>query len=781
MTSFQAAESSLPYPSKANTLAYLDGKLSGARLLPQQILTYDQWLQDAKLCLEEIRRHFSSPLAVRSSCQNEDTEHKSNAGQYLTLLNIPAETDSLKNAIEQVFTSYGEPKPADQVLLQPMLENVCCAGVAFNMDPNTGAPYFVFSADFSGNTDSVTSGAAGDIQSWYIRHHTVPEAAWQQQLIAIFAELNSIFPDQPLDIEFAFNGQQLYLLQVRPLVLSSSIISQTSAISSVDYQLELSCIEKKLQRLGQRHPYLLGDFTMFGVMPDWNPAEIIGTKPRPLALSLYKELVTDQIWATQRHNYGYRDVQDHPLLLVLGGTPFVDIRVSFNSFVPASLPEPLAEKLVNHYLRQLHQTPQLHDKVEFRIVLSCFSFDLSERLADLQQHGFTEHECQQIGQALIQLTDNIMADEQGVFAVDLARIDELSRRQHNIMHSDLNKIDKIYWLMQDCKRYGTLPFAGLARAGFIAIQLLNSLRDSGLLSSENYHAFMSGVRTVSSLMLADRQQLQPNDFIKKYGHLRPGTYDICSPRYDQDPAKYFSKEHDNKQQAAEFSLSLAQLNAINQQLKRFGLHCDAVAMFNFIKQAIEAREYSKFVFSRSLSDTLELIDALGKQLGFGRTELAYADIKDILRLQSTSHSANATLRSSITLGQHYFHMCQQIKLPALIRSATDASYYQLLADEPNYITNKTVTAPVCNSLSPDSLKQAIVFIEAADPGYDWLFSHQIAGLVTQYGGCNSHMAIRAQELGIPAIIGAGEWLFRNWQQARLLRIDCQSRKVDMIQ
>ena len=35
-------------------------------------------------------------------------------------------------------------------------------------------------------------------------------------------------------------------------------------------------------------------------MPDWNPAEIIGIKPKPLALSLYKGLITDSIWSQQR-------------------------------------------------------------------------------------------------------------------------------------------------------------------------------------------------------------------------------------------------------------------------------------------------------------------------------------------------------------------------------------------------------------------------------------------------------------------------------------------------
>ena len=37
-------------------------------------------------------------------------------------------------------------------------------------------------------------------------------------------------------------------------------------------------------------------------MPDWNPAEMIGIKPKALALSLYQELITDFIWAKKRKN-----------------------------------------------------------------------------------------------------------------------------------------------------------------------------------------------------------------------------------------------------------------------------------------------------------------------------------------------------------------------------------------------------------------------------------------------------------------------------------------------
>ena len=60
------------------------------------------------------------------------------------------------------------------------------------------------------------------------------------------------------------------------------------------------------------------------------------------------------------------------------------------------------------------------------------------------------------------------------------------------------------------------------------------------------------------------------------------------------------------------------------------------------------------------------------------------------------------------------------------------------------------------------LSGKIVVLEAADPGYDWIFSSQIAALVTKYGGVASHMAIRAAQFGIPAVIGCGDGLYNEF-------------------
>jgi len=768
-----------PKLSKADTLRFFHEKLIHATILPLIQFSLQQWQQQPADLLRLILSQLPGPYVVRSSAKDEDQQNHSMAGAYLSVLNVVPDELALIQNIDAVFASYQCPQPLDQVFIQPMLLDSDCAGVMFTQEPVSGAPYYLISVDHSGGTDTVTAGRDNSSITYVIERNSKIDVDWHRQLIALAEELQEYYPNQALDIEFAFAASKLFLFQVRTLTTKP-----LTELPHEAYRLEQNCIEKKLSRLTQRHPYLLGDQGLFGVMPDWNPAEIIGIKPRPLALSLYKELVTDSIWAHQRFNYGYRDLRGFPLLLVLGGTPFIDIRVSFNSFIPARLEQSLANRLVNFYLNKLKSQPHLHDKVEFEIVYSCYSFDLPLRIQELKSAGFTAAELEQISNTLLELTNTIIADDNGVWEQDLQKITELTQRQQNIQQSSLNKLDKIYWLLEDCKRFGTLAFAGLARAGFIAMQLLNSLRTTEMITAEEHQQFLLSVHTVSSELIHDLNLLDQTTFLAKYGHLRPGTYDILSPRYDEATAVYFGTETTRAQPQGveqEFQISLKALNRINQVLKEAGFRVDAIALFNFIKKAIEAREYSKFVFTRSLSDALVLIEALGKQLGLEKADMAFADIKDILKLHSTTLSAYETLTSSIQLGQKYHQLCQWIKLPVLIRSVTEASYFQLLPGEPNFITTGSTIAPCCSATSTTELQGKIVFIEAADPGYDWLFSKNIAGLVTKFGGCNSHMAIRAAELGIPAVIGAGEQLYLRWQQAKVLQLDCQSRKVTVIQ
>lgn len=768
----------LAFSTKAGTLASLQGKIRSARIAPLTYFTVNDWRTKRRSCLERtIAVSGPAPWIVRSSCRTEDGFGESNAGVFLSLQNVS--TEGLEAAIDQVISAFGDPDPADEVLVQPMLRQVLRAGVAFSHDPYTCAPYRVINWSEGTDTSAVTGGLGG--RTWQqAANSVVPPPDGISRVVDLLAELLDLFAGTPVDCEFAVaqesNAEILWLLQARPLNLAQTPeSSETQAV-------RLGRIEEKVARGMQPHPFLMGRRTVYGVMPDWNPAEIVGIRPKPLALSLYRDLVTDAIWAYQRNNYGYRNLRSFPLMPHFFGLPYIDVRLSFNSFIPADLDDGLAGRLVDHYIDRLLAQPTLHDKVEFEIVYSCYTLDLPQRLERLDEAGFSKGERAAIANSLRRLTNRIVHPQDGLWRDDANKLEVMNARRETLHASRADPLERIYWLLEDAKRYGTLPFAGLARAGFMAIQMLRSLVEVGVFSPADYDAFIASVSTVSGQLARDRSSLDKAAFLARYGHLRPGTYDILSARYDEAPDTYFDwSERPNAPDAARpFSMTLPQMREIVKLLEAHDLEPDPVGLFDFIQSGIELRELAKFHFTRNLSDALALISDLGNQWGFSREELAFCDISAFKELHIVAADPRDLLERSIAQGKARYAETLKISLPPLIVQPIDVWGFELPKAAPNFITQKKITAPVVNALSRDNLSGAVVCIENADPGFDWLFSYPIAGLITAYGGANSHMAIRAGEMEIPAVIGAGEVLFRRWSQARRLAIDCAAKHVAIL-
>ena len=764
--------------TKAETLFWLQDKLQRSKVMPLYFVERKRWEAEREVCVSEIfsKPWSDLPLIVRSSAQGEDSVQSSAAGMYESVLNVLGKNE-LADAVDGVISSYDRINGNDQVLIQPMVSDVDCSGVIFTRDPASGSPYYIATYDdVSGKTNTVTDGSSNNIRTLYCLRGAGEDNKFAKLFNAV-QELETLCCSDALDIEFAINRLgQIYVLQVRPLVGVSEKICDSAEIFN-----RLALLEERVEGWLDRHPRLNGEKSLLGIMPDWNPAEIIGVRPKPLALSVYKKLVTDNIWAYQRHNYGYKNLRSFPLMLSLLGQPYIDTRVSFNSFIPQNVEEELAEKLVNYYISQLEARPSMHDKIEFDLVFSCYTLDLPQRLDELKEFGFSASERTKLQSSLRDLTNNIINPEHGLWIEDRKKISTLEKRQQEIMCSNLDAVAKVYWLLEDCKRYGTLPFAGLARAGFIAVQLLNSLVSLGIFSDSDRDGFMASVDTVGSQLQRDLQNQPFENVLAKYGHLRPGTYDITSPRYDENPSFYFSEIEDSAKVTnclPDFSLTIDQISRLKGQLSEHKIDHDVLSFLNFIKEAIEGREHAKFVFTRSLSDVFSLIGDIGSEVNLERSDLSFLDINVFDKLYSGCFDIKEEFEGSIQCGIKAHEVTSKIILPPLITTPEDIFCFEISEDQPNFITHLSGGGHVVTDLNDESdMENSIVLIPSADPGYDWIFTKNISGFITMFGGANSHMAIRASELSIPAVIGAGESLFRRWCVQPRLHIDCQNRQV----
>ncbi len=772
--------------TKAETLLRLGKVVKHSCVLPQVAFTVAQWRQAPALQIERITQTFAGrALVVRSSAKSEDAFTHSNAGAYTSILNVTDQSHAVSAAVEQVIGSYVECQPEDQVLVQPMLEDVWLSGVAFTRTLEHGAPFYVINYDESGDTESITSGNSKTHKALYFRKDaalSLVERPHLRALIRALKEVETLLNYDALDIEFALDKSgQVFLLQARPI----TVVGNGTLVKS-DHVLELQNIAAlKWGKLQVSAPHVKGALGIFGVMPDWNPAEIIGTNPGNLAVSLYEHLILNDVWAQQRAEYGYRDVRPQPLLRCFAGKPYIDVRASFNSFVPAEVPVELTARLVDFYLGWLAEHPWLHDKVEFEVLPTCFGPMFTKWEQRLQQRaGLSCTEISQLKDGLQRITQHALTRTDK----DLQQLVVLQQRFNAVIASKgLPDMEKIHVLLEDCKTYGTLPFAHLARSGFVAVTLLREGVEAGWLSEEARDGFMESLETVSHELSMDAWRTAQGEkswesFVQDYGHLRPGTYEITSPAYWDDPDYYLRPllEHTGKSKVSSAAVGSwgREKSSFFARLRTLGLDATDESFEHFLKNAIQGREKAKFIFSKSLSVALSLLVEEGADLGLVPEQLANLSFADICEASRSDLPASVLLEQLQTKAAHNAYersVSLACQLPPLLTKLEDFSTFILTEDKPNFIGSQSIIADLVklddSSTSLESLAGCIVLIPQADPGYDWLFGQKIGGLITMYGGANSHMAIRSAEFGLPAAIGVGAQLYNKYLQANALELD----------
>ncbi len=772
--------------TKAETLARLEPLVKKSYINKQISFTSFDWKNNSRLILDRIKTNFKGVnLVVRSSSKREDNWNSSYAGRFQSILNVDGENRSkIKKAVESVIKSYGKNhKLDDQILVQEFLQNSKIAGVVFTCSLESGAPYYYFNFDDkSKSTRSVTSGTQSDLRTIIVsKFNPTYLNEIEPKIVSVLKavqELEQLLGYDRLDIEFAIdqNGK-VHIFQIRPITIDHSDFEDS--LNDIEESLEVNVKQFKNEQLLK--PFVYGNKTIFANMPDWNPAEIIGKKPKPLAFSLYRHLITNDVWAKQRYEFGYKDVRPYPLLTSFSGQPYVDTRASFNSFIPREIPNSVSERLVTAYINILQDNPQFHDKIEFNVAFTIWSSNFSSLAKKrLGNYNVTNEDIQILENALKKITCNAFTR----LNKDILSIKKLSERRTYIESSNLSNIHKIFSLLDDCKRFGTLAFAHAARAGFVATTLLKNFVNTNIISDKRNLEFMRSIKTVASELDDSKNEhnlgkISLEILINRFGHLRPGTYDICAQAYWENPKQFFIIDGFEKPESLfKFQLNENEEKKISDFLIELGSNINSEGIINYLRNAIQLRESTKFEFTKNLSKALDLLVKLADELNLTRDDMSFIEYVDLEQLKLNLIKPK-DLKKIIEKNKKKFLTSQLIDLPSIIEKSRDFYCFERHSSQPNFITNNKIHGNVklLRDNDLESLKGVVVLISQADPGFDWLFGHKIGGLITQFGGANSHMAIRAAEIGLPAAIGVGEKLYEQLSKMKQIELDCNNQII----
>lgn len=221
--------------------------------------------------LRDAVQSLPVPFAVRSSCVDEDSAGASFAGQHLTVLNVPT-PDDLAAAVREIWWSANSDsaityrkrlgvfaRPSVGVVVQSLLQPDA-AGVMFTRNPITGADERLIEASW-GLGEAVVAGRVIPDSYRVARNGDVLDRRPGRKDIAIRTSAEGGTVDEPVaahlveslclddrqlrelsalaeecervygpgrDIEFAFAGGTLFLLQCRAVTVSAGTAAVTA-------------------------------------------------------------------------------------------------------------------------------------------------------------------------------------------------------------------------------------------------------------------------------------------------------------------------------------------------------------------------------------------------------------------------------------------------------------------------------------------------------------------------------------------------------------------------
>ena len=345
--------------------------------------TVKDWLYgDRKKIIKKINNNLKSKICVRSAFALEDNKNSSLAGKFDSYININNKKFIIEKYVRKLILQYSKFDKKNlnksKIFVQNYIDDSILSGVVTNFNLHDGTPYYVINYDNETNlTNSVTSGGKSGYRVLFAHKDSLEKVKSKRfkPLVDAIKEIEKKVNKLPIDIEFAVNSKKIVnILQIRHI----STRKNWKIIDQNKFNLELLKLKKQYLKIKIKNN-LYGDMPIFGLMPDWNPVEMIGNFPSNLSYSLYSKLITDNSWSKAREEMGYNQVRSK-LMYNFSGRPYIDTRLSFFSFLPNTIKPSITKKVVNFWCRKLKSNPFFHDKIEFEVADSCFDFSLKKKI-----------------------------------------------------------------------------------------------------------------------------------------------------------------------------------------------------------------------------------------------------------------------------------------------------------------------------------------------------------------------------------------------------------------
>ena len=331
---------------------------------------------------------------------------------------------------------------------------------------------------------------------------------------------------------------------------------------------------------------------VYGLMPDWNPVEMIGYQPSILSYSIYDKLITRNAWNISREIIGYKKVQK-PLMYKFTGKPFIDARLSFYSFIPKKVSHNVSKKIVNFWCNHLKNEPYLHDKIEFEISDGSFDALTNEKIyknykfLNLREKKNYIHELKNFTYGILNNYEKDF-DKLNFKLIELEKYRlELLFRYNKQNHFDYSS--ELKKLFNEIKVNGIIPFSIYARYAFIGKKFLISLKTKKIISDRSYFLLINSMNSIASNYINFKKKIAKNKKLKKkfynyFYHLRPGTYDLTVKRYKEDLKPNEIKDIGNilSYKPHFKNLNRKEMLRINKFLKNNDINLDVNSIFEFL-------------------------------------------------------------------------------------------------------------------------------------------------------------------------------------------------------